>query len=88
MAKIDIKDIIEQDSELFIEDLGKVRGGSAQGEITTLAMGEEDPTWSLPSPSIPQVPKTEQLISEIMSLIPEYKGMPSDPTTLAAFGEE
>lgn len=86
MAKIDIKDIDEQESELFIEDLGKVRGGSQQDGITTLAIGEEDP-GNPPGIVFPQMPNVEQLISDALSNMPDFEDIPGGVTTLAAFAE-
>ena len=88
MAKIDIKDIDEQESELFIEDLGKVCGGSQQDGITTLAIGEEDSSGNPPDLSFPQMPNVEQVVSDALSKIPDCKGIHGGVTTYAAFGEE
>lgn len=42
------------DSELFIEELGRVTGGTLTA--TTMALGEEDSPGGMPAPSQPKLP--------------------------------
>ena len=89
-AKLRIENLA---SELFIEDLGKVRGG--QSEMTTMALGEEDsgiPLGCGPAdgPCHGHGPFPYPLwIEEIMKFLPGTGGStPGHPVTTLATGEE
>lgn len=93
MSTIEIRDIHEPESELFIEELGKIQGGSL---MTTLAMGEED-SPSMPSdPWAPLMGGIEQMLADayaaypdIFSKIPGYPGGPAqDPDPIGPWPVE
>ena len=78
------------ETDLFIDELGKIQGG--QATVTSLA-GQEDPGWSdTPSWSGQRPPLSDYagLVDEIIreSLGGTGQLPPGEATTLALFGEE
>jgi len=92
-AKLKVENL---ESELFIADLGKVRGGESR--MSTMAMGEEDSGASIPigcgpadGPYTGQRPYFDaaRLIEEIMTSLPgRGLPLPDDSVTTLALGEE
>ena len=72
------------ETELFIEELGKVHGGLSA--MTSLA-GQEDPGFcDTPSPSPDYSGMADEIIRKTLAGTGYFP--PGEATTLAAFGEE